>query len=62
MKRYLVDYYYEAEHGPEKEIIEVATWEEGVKLAKKIAKELDTSVEVGEYDEDGTDIRTELFR
>ncbi len=60
--RYLVNFYQEAEYGPEKEIIEVPTWEEGVKLAKRIAKELDTSVEVGEYDEDGIDIRTELFR
>lgn len=59
MKRYLVDFYNDEE---EKEIIEVSSWKEGVKLAKKIAKELDTSVEVGEYDEDGTDIRTELFR
>ncbi len=59
MKKYLVDFYNDEE---EKEIIEVSSWKEGVKLAKKIAKELDTSVEVGEYDEDGTDIRTELFR
>ncbi|HZK57040.1 MAG TPA: hypothetical protein VFD17_01920 [Clostridia bacterium] len=59
MKRYLVDFYNDEE---EKEIIEVSSWKEGVKLAKKIAKELDTSVEVGEYGEDGTDIRTELFR
>ncbi len=60
--RYLVNFYQEAEYGPEKEVIEVPTWEEGVKLAKRIARELDTCVEVTEHNENGEDVRDEMFR